>query len=175
MRFHVPAYSQYLDVKNRSWKRRSCGIVALKMALDFHAPKRAQKLTLSQLIKKGSRAGAYIRNVGWSHRGLARIAVRCGFQSRTYDWFRGLPGPAFKKLLRFLKRGPVIASMYRGLKPNASGHLVVVTGFKNGTVFYNDPDSRTRRGILRRAPLAKFLKGWKRRIIVVRPRLRRKK
>ncbi|MDP3975063.1 MAG: C39 family peptidase [Candidatus Jorgensenbacteria bacterium] len=185
MRFNVPAYSQYLDVKSRAWKRRSCGIVALKMALDHYAPNRRAAHSLSHLIAKRSRADAYIRNVGWSHRGLVRIAQRHGFRAKNYDWWGEKTTHAFSKLRQYLAKGPLLASIYRNLKTNAHGHLVVVTGFQNGTVFYYDPDSKTRRGIPRRASQAKFLRGWKRRIIVVRPpsrgygragpRLRRKK
>lgn len=175
MYFSVPAYSQYVDVKNRAWKRRSCGIVALKMVLDFLAPKRATTLTLPRLIRARTRAHAYIRNVGWSHAGLARIAMRYGFRSKKHDWSSKAPKSAFRSALRALRRGPVIASVYRNLKPGSSGHLVVITGFENNIVFYSDPDSKTRHAIPRKVPLAKFLKGWKRRIITVQPRLRRKK
>ena len=167
MHFHVPAYSQYLDVKNRAWKRRSCGIVALKMVMDVLSPKRAKTRTLPRLIKKGVRMGAYIRNVGWSHHGLARIATSFGFRSKNHDWFKESPREAFRKLRRHLARGPVIASIHRNLEPGFSGHLVVVTGFERGIVLYNDPDSRTRHDIPRRAPLKKFLKGWKRRAVTV--------
>lgn len=175
MRFDVPGYSQHLDVKNLRWKRRSCGIVALKMAMDFHSPEKENVLALSQLVREGFEARAYIKNVGWSHRELAKLATRHGLNGTNYDWFHETPPSAFKKLLRFLQRTPVIASIYRNLKPNSHGHLVIVTGFDNGVVFYNDPDSRTRKGIARKAPLRKFLNGWKRRIIVIHPRLRKKK
>lgn len=168
MRFNVPAYSQYLDVKNRAWKRRSCGIVALKMVLDFLESKRATARTFPRLIKKGARMHAYIRNVGWSHAGLARIAMRYGLESKNYDWFRESSRSAFKKMIRFLKQGPVIASIYRNLNPNTHGHLVVVTGFQKNIVYYHDPDSKARNAIPRKVSLKKFLKGWKRRIIVVR-------
>lgn len=168
MRFNVPAYSQYLDVKNRAWKRRSCGIVALKMVLDFFEPKRTGTRTLSRLIRARTRAHAYIPNVGWSHAGLARIAMRYGLKGKNYDWFRESSRSAFKKMIRFLKRGPVIASIYRNLNPNMHGHLVVITGFQKNIVYYHDPDSKARNAIPRKVPLKKFLRGWKRRIIVVR-------
>ncbi|MFH0806257.1 MAG: C39 family peptidase [Candidatus Brennerbacteria bacterium] len=168
MRFNVPAYSQYLDVKNRAWKRRSCGIVALKMVLDFLKPKHTVTRTFPRLIKARIRAHAYIRNVGWSHAGLARVAMRYGFKGKKYNWSSKTPKSASITMLRALKRGPVIASIYRNLKYGSSGHLVVVTGFEKNIVFYNDPDSKTRHAIPRKVPLTKFLKGWKQRIIVVR-------
>lgn len=175
MQFNVPSYSQYLDVKNRAWRRRSCGIVALKMMMDYYEPRRAAARSLPRLIAKGVRMKAYIKNVGWSHRDLARIAAGYGFRSKNYDWFKESPRKAFHKLRRHLVQGPLMASIFQNLKPNAHGHLVVVTGLARGIVFYHDPDSHTRRRIPRHASAAKFLKGWKRRIIVVRPRLQRKK
>ena len=175
MHFNVPAYSQYLDVKNRAWKRRSCGIVALKMVMDHYEPRRAAVRSLPRLTKRGVQMHAYVKNVGWSHRGLAQVAAHYGFRGRNYDWRNETAARAFARLHKHLKSGPVLASIYKNLKSNAHGHLVVVTGFRNGAVHYHDPASHTRRSIARRASLARFLKGWKRRIIVVRPRLRRKK
>lgn len=175
MRSSVPAYSQYLDVKNRAWRRRSCGIVALKMLMDHYKPRHAARRTLPRLIARGQHAGAYIRNVGWSHRGLAHLAGRYGFRGKNYDWWKRSPRLALKALNIHLKKGPVLASIYRNLRPNAHGHLVVVTEVKRGVVRYHDPDSPTRHGIMRRAPLNKFLAGWKRRIIVVRPRIAKRK
>lgn len=169
MHFGVPAYSQHLDVKSRSWKQRSCGIVALKTVMDHYEPRRAVFRSFARLIKKGVRMHAYIRNVGWSHRGLARIAMSYGFRAKNYDWWGKTATRAFTHLRKHLTRGPVLASIHRDLKPNAHGHLVAVVGFERGVVYYQDPDSHTRRRISRRATLKKFLKGWKRRIVVVRP------
>lgn len=175
MHFSVPAYSQYLDVRNCAWKRRSYGIVALKMVMDYYEPRRAAARSLPHLIRARTRAHALVRNKGWSHAGLARIAKQYGFHGENYDWCKQSPREAFRKFKKHLARGPMLASIYRGLKPNAHGHLVVITGFKEGVVYYHDPDSRTRHDIARRATLAKFLKGWKRRIVVICPRLQRKK
>ncbi len=175
MRWEVPLYSQRLDIKSRTWQHRACGIVALKMVIDHFKPRHATHRTFSRLITQGQRSGAYIRNVGWSHRGLAYLSQRYGFSGRNYDWWKKTPHFAFKKLVTHLKKGPVLASIYQNLRPNSHGHLVAVTGFEKNIVFYNDPDSHTRRGITRRASVAKFLRGWKRRVVVVRPRLRGKK
>ncbi len=175
--YAVPAYSQHVDVKNRFWQPRSCGVVALKMILDFWhreegAVRRAPPTTPA-LIRLTHNRGAYIRNVGWSHRGLAMVAKRFGLAGRNCDWAKFPPLRAFPKLKRELRRGPVLASIYRGLRPNHHGHLVVVTGIRKGVVHYLDPDSKTRAGIARRASVKKFLNGWKRRIIVIYPKTRR--
>ncbi|MBM4389206.1 MAG: C39 family peptidase [Deltaproteobacteria bacterium] len=169
MRYEIPAYSQYLDVKNRAWKRRSCGIVALKMAMDYYEPRRAAIRSIPRLIKKGMRMHAYVRNVGWSHRGLAHIAETYSFRGKNYDWWKETPRRALTKLNRYLGNGPVLASVYRDLRPNAHGHLVVIAGLEKGTIYYYNPDSRTKSRIARHASLKKFLRGWKRRIIVIRP------
>jgi len=167
----VPAYSQHLDVKNRAWRHRGCGIVALKMVLDhWHATGRIPRTaSLPRLIREGTQKSAYLRNVGWVHRGLAMLAGAHGLTGRNYDWAKETPARAFKKLQREARRGPVLASIHRNLNSKNGGHLVVIIGIRDGAVFYHDPDSKTRRGIARRASIKKFLNGWKRRIIAVHP------
>ena len=69
----------------------------------------------------------------------------------------------FKEIV---KEGPVIASIHRGFNPKSSfGHLIVVTGFDEKLVYYNDPGKHD--GI-RNVAIADFTKGWKKRLIVIR-------
>lgn len=163
--FNVPAYSQFLDVKDNKWKDASCGIVSLKMVLDFWGKNKNSEI--GKLIKLGLNNKAFIPDVGWKHKELALLVRKFGLRGRNYDWFRDNPKIAFKKLLPKLKKYPVIVSIHRNLELGKSGHLVVLTGAGNKQVFYNDPDSKTRKGIKKESSLNKFLKGWKRRIIVI--------
>lgn len=165
--FKVPAYSQFLDVKDKKWQRRSCGIVVLKMILDFWGS--GDKITADNLIKLGLKKNAYISGIGWRHKDLTLLSKNLGFKGKNYDWFKNKPKTAFKKLLPKLKKQPIIASICKNLNFGESGHLVVLAGFKNNHIFFNDPDSKTRKGIRKKASLKKFLNGWKRRVIVIYP------
>jgi uncharacterized protein YvpB len=69
----------------------------------------------------------------------------------------------FKEIV---KEGPVIASIHRGFNSKSSyGHLVVITGFDDKLVYYNDPGKHD--GI-RTVAINDFMKGWKKRLIVIR-------
>ena len=160
MQFKVP---QFLDIEDKKWKSRSCGIVSLKSILEYWGVKE----NIKDLIDLGLKKGAYISGIGWKHKGLALIAKDYGLVGKNYDWFKNKPETAFKKLLPKLKKYPVIISIYKNLKPGKSGHLVVLTGHENGQIFFNDPDSKTKKGIQKKVGFEKFLIGWKRRIIVI--------
>ena len=161
--FKVTLYSQFLDVEDKNWKIRACGIVSLKVVLEYWGIKE----NIKDLIDLGLKKNAYISGVGWKHDGLVSVAKEFGFSGMNYDWFKDEPKDAFEKLLPNLEKYPVIASIYNNFKLGGSGHLVVLLGYQNGQIFFNDPDSKTRKGIQKKVGLEKFLTGWKRRIIVI--------
>jgi|SRR3989344_2586955 len=163
--FKVSAYSQFLDVEDKKWKSRSCGIVSLKSVLEYWGIKESTKY----LIELGLKKDAYISGVGWKHGGLVSIAKEFGLFGENYDWFLEEPHEAFLKLISYLKKYPVLASVYKNFKLGGSGHLIILTGYENDQIFFNDPDSKTKKGISKKISFEKFLNGWKRRIIVIRP------
>lgn len=177
MRHLIPFYSQHLDVSPKKWKNRSCGIVALKMVMDFWGMQRTRyrPIGFTDLIKKGVKNNAYIPKIGWRHKGLVRIAKQYGFSANNHDDAALSDGIAFRHLREHLFYGPVIASIHRNLNPKSHGHLVVISKIEKNDVYYSDPDSYTRRAVPRKAPKKKFIRGWKKRIITVRPRRLRKK
>ena len=168
--FNVPAYSQFLDVKNRHWRNKSCGVVALKSVLEYW---KNGDIDVDALTKRGKKLKAYLEDIGWKHAGLALLARQHGLRAKNFDWAKFPSHAAWKKLGAELKNGPVIASIYKNLKPKTSGHLVVITGIKKGLIYYNDPGSKTKRDVEKRASKARFLRGWKKRIIVVLPKRNR--
>jgi ABC-type bacteriocin/lantibiotic exporter with double-glycine peptidase domain len=168
----VPAYSQFLDVKEKNWRRRSCGIVSLKMVMAYW---QAETASIAALIRTGRRLKAYTEKSGWTHKGLVRIAKKYGFDGQNFDWAEESSEKAFREMKRWLKLGPVIASVRRDLVPEGTGHLIVVTGIDGRRVFYNDPDSKTRKHLVRKIAIKRFVGGWKKRIIVIKPDGLRKK
>lgn len=167
--FTVPCYSQFLDIKNKSWRSTACGVVALKMVLDYFLRKNKRRAPAAdRLMAAGITSGAYGgADMGWRHRGLAQMAAPLGLAGKNFDWWPKSPAEAYRLLVARLKTGPVIASIYKNFKPGSSGHLVVITGINNDIIFYNDPIAKNRQTIKRKISVEKFLAGWKRRIIVV--------
>lgn len=167
----IPAYSQYLDVRTEKWRRYSCGIVALKMTIDYWNASRKQKSpTLAELLRGGRERGYYIPGIGWKHKGLVILSCSYGFRGKNYDLADKTSKKAFSFMKKCLRRGPVIASIYKNFKPGNSGHLVVIAGIIKNKISYNDPIAKRRNDIARCVSISKFLNGWKRRIIVISPK-----
>ena len=167
--FNLTPYSQILDVKLTDWKNRACGITSLKMVLDFLSKETKNKYpAIDDLILKYSKT-KYINDIGWSHKGLADIAIDLGLKGINYDLINYTQNDALALLTTKLITTPVIASIYKNLNPKNSGHLVVVTRIENNKATYYDPDSKTRNEVKRTVSLKKFLSGWKKRMIVVWP------
>lgn len=170
MRYEVPEYSQYLDVEDKEWQGRTCGIVSLKMLVDYwldnpnNEPEEFEKL-----IENGLERSAYIPGIGWRHHELSQMAKGSGLDGESFDWTDEHKDVAFNRAVAHLSEHPIMASVYKNLKEGESGHLVVLTGYENGRIFYSDPDSKKREDVEREATLEDFLNGWTKRIILVHP------
>lgn len=163
--FSVPEYSQYLDVTLEEWKSRSCGIISLKMVLEYVL---GRKFDGDELIKHGLALDGFISGVGWKHQALVDIARNLGCSAQRYDWVMLDNQEALERLIKMLATGPVIVSVYSELNPSTkNGHLVVVWGIEGEKVFYNDPASKTREDIKRLATVEDFVKGWKKRVVAI--------
>lgn len=167
MKLNVPYYSQRLDVKRNFWKSRSCGIVALKMAMDYlgRNKKNYREESADDLINEGVYFGGHSREHGWYHDALLKIAWKKGFKKS----FRKECDEAGKKtLLQYIvvklkKEIPVLVS----LKIGESGHLVLLVGFSGKGFFYHDPNSKIRsKGKFKFVAFKNFLPKWKGRIVV---------
>ena len=170
MNFKTPEYSQFLDIENEEWKNKSCGILSLKMLIDYWSGQNdVDPKDIENLIDEGLTIDAYIPDVGWRHDGLVEIAKNHGLDGESFDWMDEHPDIAFNKIIPHLSEHPVIASIYKDLVNGDSGHLVVLTGYEDGKVLYNDPNAKSRGDINKNAPLQKFLDGWKRRVVVIHP------
>lgn len=160
---NIPFYSQFQDIKALEWRKLSCGIASLAMIIEFYSP---GSVTPQKLLTEGINSGAYIRNAGWSHQGLANLASRYGLFGKTYDLSKLDSQTAFNQFKNILKDGPVIASVHYKFDPKSTiPHLVVINGIDGGTIYYNDPAGHTAG---EKISIADFLLGWKKRFITVR-------
>ncbi len=163
MPYSVPLYSQISDISSVAWRQKGCGVADVAMIVDFYKP---NTTTVQKVLEEAIKAGAYVKNVGWSHAGLAALAVKHGLVGKTVDLSIVKKEVAFSEFKNTVMEGPVIASIHRGFNPASPfGHLIVVTGFDDKLVYYNDPGKHD--GI-RTVPVADFMKGWKKRLIVIR-------
>lgn len=169
--FNLPRYSQFLDVRSARWKPRACGIVALKTVLDYwRGGDLKTKPTISNLINSGLSSNSYVQGIGWKHKGIVSIASQYGMKGKNYDWFKRTPEKAFEMLSHFLQKGPVLASIHKDFRSTNGGHLIVLLGINGSRIFYNEPAAKTRGEIAGAVGKKTFLRGWKRRIIVIKPK-----
>ncbi|MFA6257927.1 MAG: C39 family peptidase [Candidatus Paceibacterota bacterium] len=163
MPYSVPLYSQISDISSVAWQQKGCGVADVAMIVEFYKP---NTTSVQKVLEQALKGGAYVKNVGWSHQGLASLAVKYGLVGKTVDLSKFKNETALSQFKNTVKEGPVIASIRRGFNPKSPfGHLIVVTGFDDKLVYYNDPGKRD--GI-RTVPISDFMKGWKKRLIVIR-------
>lgn len=88
----VPYYSEFQEIDGSKehqevFKRRSCGIVSVKMVVDYYSKKHGFKtISLKQLIEASLRHRAYRlelggtrKNYGWIYSGIVRTLQEFGF------------------------------------------------------------------------------------------------
>jgi predicted double-glycine peptidase len=161
---NVPFYSQFKDLQSPTWQKVGCGVTSLAMIIDFYKP---NAVSADALLKQGIAAGAYQKNAGWKYDGLIALSNEYGLDGNYQDLSKLDMATAFETLKNLAKGGPVIVSVHYKFNPkSAIPHLVVVNGIEHDVVYYNDPAAKTGE---KQISVADFLKGWKRRVIVVRP------
>jgi predicted double-glycine peptidase len=159
----VPFYSQFKDITSQSWKKVGCGITDVAMVIDYYT----DAVPVDTLLQQGINAGAYLSNAGWTYKGLIHVAKKYGLEGTSYDFGRLSSKIAFEKFTTHLKDGPVIASVHYKFDPKSTiPHLVVITGMKGDTLYYNDPAAKEGN---KQISTADFLAAWKKRYIVIRP------
>lgn len=160
----VPFYSQFTDITSAAWKKVGCGIASLAMVIDYYKP---DSVSVDTLLSQAIKAGAYDPNAGWIHSGLIRVSNKYGLDGNSYDFSGSSSKVALADIKTYLDGGPVIASIHYKFDPKSTiPHLVVIDGISGDSVYYNDPAAKSGE---KQIAVADFLKGWKKRIIVVRP------
>lgn len=161
--FTVPFYSQFTDISSAKWQKVGCGIASLAMLIEYYEP---DSVSVDTLLTEGIAAGAFLADAGWTHSGLINLAKKYGLTGSSHDMAESSMATAFTKLEAVLKEGPVMVSVHYTFDPqNPIPHLVVLSGIRNGQVYYNDPAEKTAGGSL---SISKFQKAWKKRYIEIR-------
>ncbi len=159
----VPFYSQFKNITSPVWQKVGCGVTSLAMVIDYYKP----AVSVDTLLKQGVAAGAYLQKAGWTYAGLISLGKKYGLTGSSYDLANSSTGAAFSQLKGSLKDGPVIVSVHYKFDPKSTiPHLVVINGIDGDTLYYNDPAAKTGDKTI---STAEFLKGWKKRFIVMRP------
>ncbi|MFA6338817.1 MAG: C39 family peptidase [Candidatus Paceibacterota bacterium] len=186
MKLETPYYSQLLDVKDKEWQSRSCGIVCLKMAFDFLSPNSTP--SVDELIKEGLYIGGHGPQ-GWIHDSLVILAHNHGFNSYKQE-FKSLKVDIENKKTdegefqeKFLNDGvlkiknsikentPVLVSIIRQGRPDS--HMVLVVGFEENKgelsgFNYYDPNSLNKEeGANKFFTIEDFKNNWRRLAIFV--------
>ncbi|MDR3571589.1 MAG: C39 family peptidase [Candidatus Pacebacteria bacterium] len=160
----VPFYSQFRDIRSPQWQKVGCGITSLAMVIDYYSP---NAVSVNTLLKQGIAAGAYEQNAGWIYAGLIQLSQKYGLDGTYHDLSKLDTQTAFEQFKKYVKAGPVILAVHYKFDPKSTiPHLVVIDAVQDGIVYYNDPAAKTGE---KQIAVADFLKGWKRKVIVIRP------
>ena len=161
----VPFYSQFKDITSPTWQKVGCGVTSLAMVIDYYKP----AVSVNTLLKQGIAEGAYLKSAGWTYKGLIGLAEDYGLSGSSYDLGASSNDVAFAKFKDHLQDGPVIVSVHYKFDPKSTiPHLVVIDGIEGDTLYYNDPAAKAGE---KQISVEDFLKGWKKRFIVIRPAL----
>jgi len=167
MKLDVPYYSQFLDIEDKEWMPRACGIVCVKMILDFYNTKSPN---LDTLIKKGYEEGGYSK-WGWLHDYFVHLFEEFNLNAKREEKIKNI-----NILVNSLKnKNPVIISAVKYILGQTKFHMVVLTGFEeeNGNItgfYYHDPESTNiEAGKNLFVDIEIFKQGWREMAIFVYP------
>lgn len=155
----VPFYSQLDDVHKLGdyWKTRSCGILALKMVVDYWRLKQGlNPIPAEDLLAEGNVMGGR-NDQGWLHSTIVMVAREYGFIAWRRGWMLSSDGmqrfsaegarertlaiidnqqrrEAFPTLVASIEHGfPVIISVARNFAEVEKPHMIVLTGIKRSS------------------------------------------
>ena len=176
MKLLVPYYSQFLDVEDKYWMPRACGMACVKMVLDFYEVDTAP---LDELIKKGSEEGGY-GPWGWVHDYFVALAKEYGLEAHREEKMDPSQGMAVITLA-LRHNHPVIVSAVKYILGQTKFHMVVITGYEEDRgaitgLYYHDPESTTReRGQHLFVDKETFMREWRKMAIFIMPSEERNK
>lgn len=132
-------------------KTNTCGTTSLRMVLSYFGKEISENETI--------RGVGGLKSYGVKTTKLADFARKIGFNAETYSYNRKLADnktiiktPEISDITKYLKKSiPVIInvrySLLNDTKLTKDGHFIVITGYKKGKFFFNDPDGGKERSI----------------------------
>lgn len=129
-------------------KKNTCGATALRMIFSFYGVVFSEK----DIIKV---AGG-LKRYGLKTIDLRVAAERFGFKTICFSYNQKMAQntatikkPKMNDVVRFLKKGiPVLVNVRAWLlydtEPASAGHFIVITDYRKGIVYYNDPSDGKR-------------------------------
>lgn len=182
----VPYYSQYLDIEDKEWQTRSCGIVSLKMVLDYFSVKEMIKTpSCNELLKEGVFINGNMPAYGWVHESIVLLArnhslpaFRQEFRSikinlkdgkeEKSEYENKLSEYGIDKIMTSIMSGcPVIVSVYKRFKEKGKFHIVPLIGLEFDDdrlkgFYYHEPESFSREdGANKFVSLETFKENWR--------------
>jgi len=191
MKLDIPFYSQRAEDVPEEHQNTACGVVALKMALDFaRKQQKEDEPSIAALIEEGIAIGGYQQSTGWIHDALVLLAhnhgapayreefrsVHADIKSKTFSessHAERLVTYGIGKCQRLLKDGAVpLVSVSKFFSERDKFHLVALTGFgsEDGAegFYYHDPHYKTsQEGAHRFVDIDTFRDHWRRFAIFV--------
>lgn len=171
----IPFISQYLALSDE-WQERGCGLVALKIVLDYWHSKNENNITLplADLLELALALGAYHEGIGWSHAGLAELASQLGYRAWNRDLpheFKGVNATQALIVLREdIVNGPVLVSIWKNYdKEQKGGHIVIAHAVNENEIAVIDPEKTDEADGRYNVTVADFSNGFKMRSICVLP------
>ncbi len=153
MLLSVPYYSQYIDVVDKKWQPRACGVTCLKMLLGAQF---VRTPSIDEMIRQGELIGAYGPS-GWTHDGLLSLARKYYTKLSRAEWRQAegkiadeLNEKGIEFLISKLRAGhPLIVSAIKNFEVADKFHMVVLTGFEEEDekvtgFYYHDSDTHQR-------------------------------
>lgn len=164
----VPYYSQHLDVVEEKWRNRACGIVCLKMVMDYY---NKYNPPLTALIDGVAARGGFGPS-GWIHDVVVRTAKEYDFSAQRKEYES--VDIAIEEKIKAIENGnSIIISAIKNFSEENKFHMVVLTGFERDDFglkgfYYHDPDSLDREsGMHKFVPIDVFKKYWRKMSIYV--------
>jgi len=174
VKLEVPFYSQKEIVTNGE-SDGSCGIVCVKMILDF-----AEKDNdIQSLLKEGYVVGGK-KEEGWNHEALIRVlrnhevlAFGQEFISHDVDFDSNNGTENIEQTKKFFDLGiekikgsidygyPVISSVKPGFGENGNSHLILVIGYDEENFYLNDPQLNSDQEVPLVVSIERFKEYWK--------------
>lgn len=175
-KLNIPFYAQR-EIVAESEKNGACGVVCVKMILDFL---HNTQYDVDDLIKEGYIVGGK-ESAGWNHEALVRVLRNHGVRAYTQEFIshdvpdlnasRGVLHPertsqfvefGINKIKKTIEAGlPVMTSVKPGFGANESAHVILIVGYDEENFYINDSQRPSSEKYPLVCPIERFKEFWK--------------